>query len=246
MFKIERLDDVSARLAGPVEKSPGGRPGEAPAGPWSQQAWRAIEPIFEAVTSHPFLLALTDGSLARNKFLFYLNQDALYLDDFGKVLAGIAIKSPRRDHVDSFLEFSSDIIKVERNLHQAFLGQINHDTAACPSCLLYTSFMHRQLALEPLEVAVATVLPCFWIYQEVGEYILALKPEPGNPYQSWIDTYGGEEYGEAVKRAVAIADELAEGATADTRRRMTRAFVDCSKMEWMFWDAGWREESWPL
>ena len=213
---------------------------------WSRQAWLTIEPIFEAVTRHPFLLGLTDGSLARSKFLFYLNQDALYLDDFGKVLAGLALKSHKRDHVDSFLEFSSDTIKVERALHQAFLGQIDHEAKPCPTCQLYTSFMHRQLALEPLEVAVATVLPCFWIYQEVGEYILALKPAPGNPYQSWIDTYGGEEYGQAVKRAVAIADELAAEASAETQRRMTRAFAACSQMEWMFWDAGWREESWPI
>ena len=213
---------------------------------WSRQAWQSIEPIFEAITKHPFLLGLTDGSLSTSKFLFYLNQDALYLDDFGKVLAGIAVKSQNRKHVDAFLEFSSDTIKVERTLHQSYLGQIKTDASPSPSCLLYASFMHRQLALESIEVAVATVLPCFWIYQEVGEYILAKKPFPGNPYQSWIDTYGGEEYGQAVKRAVSIADELAAGSSDETRRRMTKAFVACSKMEWMFWDAGWREESWPV
>jgi len=213
---------------------------------WSREAWRAINPIFEAIIRHPFLLGLTDGSLEKSKFLFYLNQDALYLDDFGKVLAGIAVKSPIRSHVDAFLEFSADTIKVERALHQSFLGQLSPHSDPSPSCLLYTSFMHRQLALEPLEIAVATVLPCFWIYQEVGGYILSLKPAPGNPYQSWIETYGGEEYGQAVTKAIAIADELAARVPAETRARMNRAFVLCSKMEWMFWDAGWREEGWPI
>lgn len=245
MFKKINKADINLKQAESVAQSPGQGP-EAPAESWTRQTWRNIEGVFEAITGHPFLKGLTDGSLARSKFLFYLSQDALYLDDFGKVLAGIALKSSRRNHVDAFLEFSSDTIKVERALHQNFLGQINHEAEACPSCLLYTSFMHRQLALGSLEIAVASVLPCFWIYQVVGEYILALKPSPGNPYQNWIDTYGGEEYGRAVNKALTIADELAAEASAETRRQMTRAFVACSKMEWMFWDAGWREESWPV
>lgn len=213
---------------------------------WSAAAWEAITPVYDEILRHPFLRELMAGTLDRKKFLVYLNQDALYLDDFGKVLAGIAVKCPRRSHVDDFLRFAGDTIAVERELHRSFLGQIDSASLPSPTCLLYTSFMHRQLALAPLEVAVATVLPCFWVYQAVGEHILANRPTPGNPYQSWIDTYGGEEYGLAVKRAVAIADELAEASTEAAREEMTRAFVLCAKMEWMFWDSAWRLEEWPV
>ena len=213
---------------------------------WSQKAWHSIEPVFEAITRHPFLTGLTEGTLERDKFLFYLNQDALYLDDFGKVLAGIAVKSFDRRQVEDFLSFARDTINVERELHRAFLGQIERRTRPSPTCLLYTSFMHRQLAVAPLEVAAATVLPCFWIYKEVGDYILAREKKDGNPYQSWIDTYGGEEYGRAVIRAVAMVDELAERTTVETREEMIKAFVICTKMEWMFWDSGWKKEAWPV
>jgi len=213
---------------------------------WSRDAWQAITPVFDRITAHPFLTALMDGSLEREKFLFYLNQDALYLDDFGKTLAGLAVKSTRREHVEDFLSFAADTIKVERDLHKSFLGQLDARTRPSPSCLLYTSYMHRQLSLAPLEVIVATVLPCFWIYQAVGDFILAGGRKAGNPYQDWIDTYGGEEYGQAVRRAIAIADELAESATLALRAEMTEAFVLCTKMEWMFWDSAWRLEDWPL
>ena len=213
---------------------------------WSNEAWGAIAPVFEETIRHPFLTGLMGGGLAMEKFLFYLNQDALYLDDFGKVLAGIAVKSPDRKHVEDFLKFSGDTIAVERELHRSFLGQIDSTAAASPACLLYTSFMHRQLALAPLEVAVATVLPCFWIYKAVGDFILAGEPVKENPYQNWINTYGGDEYGQAVERAVAIADELAAETTAAVRAEMTAAFVLCSKMEWMFWGSAWRLEQWPF
>ena len=213
---------------------------------WSEEAWNNIQPVFEAVTRHPFLTGLTDGSLARDKFLFYLNQDALYLDDFGKVLAGLAVKSAKRGHVEDFLSFARDTIEVERQLHRSFLGSLDPAARPSPTCLLYTSFLHRQLAAAPLEVAAATVLPCFWVYKEVGEYILAQVKQPQNPFQSWIDTYGGDEYGRAVSRAIAMADELAEETTAAIRQEMTRAFELCTKMEWMFWDSGWRQEAWPV
>ncbi len=213
---------------------------------WSQKAWAAIQPIFNQITSLPFLTGLMDGSLERDKFLFYLNQDALYLDDFGKTLAGLAVKSTDRGQVDDFLIFAADTIKVERDLHQVFLGQLDSQAEPSPTCLLYTSFMHRQLALAPLEVAMATVLPCFWIYQAVGDFILAGGGPGGNPYQKWIDTYGGEEYGRAVTRAVGIADQMADNGSPMIREQMTKAFILCTKMEWMFWDSAWHLEAWPV
>lgn len=213
---------------------------------WSKAVWETITPIFDKITAHPFLTDLMTGALEREKFLFYLNQDALYLDDFGKVLAGIAVKCPDRGHVEDFLRFSGDTIAVERELHSSYLGQIDPSVRPSPACLLYTSFMHRQLAAAPLEVAVASVLPCFWVYQAVGDFLLAKGAVPGNPYQGWIYTYGGEEYGKAVTRAIAIADELADKTTASVREEMTRAFVLCTRMEWMFWDSAWRLEEWPI
>ena len=213
---------------------------------WSQAAWRAVEPVFKQITTHPFLTGLMDGSLPRGKFLFYLEQDALYLNDFGKVLAGLAVRTPHREQAEAFLSFAGDTMAVERALHQSFLGQFDPLVSPSPTCLLYTSFMHRQLAVAPLEVAVATVLPCFWVYKEVGDFILAGEKKTGNPYQSWIDTYGGEEYGQAVAKAVDLTDDLAARSTPETRMEMTAAFELCTKMEWMFWDSGWKTEAWPI
>lgn len=213
---------------------------------WSDEAWEAITPVFEKILEHPFLKGLMSGTLDREKFLFYLNQDALYLDDFGKVLAGIAVKSPDRGHVEDFLKFAGDTIAVERELHRSYLGSVDSAARPSPTCLLYTSYMHRQLALAPLEVAVASVLPCFWVYQAVGDFLLSQTPVPKNPYQSWIDTYGGEEYGQAVTKAISIANELAGKTTPSVRGEMTHAFVLGTRMEWMFWDSAWHKEDWPV
>ncbi len=46
--------------------------------------WQAIEPIYAAILTHPFVRGLTDGSLPREAFRFYAVQDALYLRDFAR------------------------------------------------------------------------------------------------------------------------------------------------------------------
>lgn len=212
--------------------------------PWSQSAWRTIVPVFKDIISHPFLTGLIDGSLERDKFLFYIRQDAIYLDDFAKAMAGVALKTSRREHTETFLRLAGDTIGAELELHRAFLGQLDFKVQPSPSCLLYISYIHRQLALAPLEVAAAAILPCMWVYKEVGDFILSAQRRPDNPYQSWIDTYSGEDFAQATAQAIKVTDELAAGTTDSVRHQMTESFQLCTKMEWLFWDSAWKLETW--
>ncbi len=49
-----------------------------------------------------------------------------------------------------------------------------------------------------------------------------------------------------MEKALAVGDELAEGAGENERREMTEAFVTCSRLEWMFWDSAYKLEKWPV
>ena len=42
------------------------------------------------------------------------------------------------------------------------------------------------------------------------------------------------------------ADRLAAQADPGTVERMHQAFATASRYEWMFWDAAWRQETWPI
>jgi thiaminase/transcriptional activator TenA len=111
--------------------------------------------------------------------------------------------------------------------------------------LTYTNFLLSTAALQPDEEAIAAVLPCFWIYQEVGRYI-AQHAIGNHPYQKWIDLYSGEDFAKAVASAIAIADEVAEATTPAMRERMVSAFTMSSRLEWVFWDSAYRKEQWPV
>lgn len=215
---------------------------------WSENTWAETLPVYQKILTLPFIQQLIDGTLDKQKFLFYIQQDALYLAEYGKVLTGIASRLNKPDHIESFIHFSGDSIAVEKELHASFKDILGGGcvTQPSPTCLLYTSFLLRQLVSAPIEVIVASVLPCFRIYKEVGDYILENQKKGNNPYQSWIDTYGGESFAESVKTAIAIADELAASCTPAQQKAMTEAYVTCSKMEWMFWDSAWKQEEWPI
>lgn len=215
---------------------------------WSESAWNAAKPVYDKILSHPFILGLMDGSLDRLKFSFYIRQDAIYLSEYGKVLAGIASRLPEPRHTEAFLHFAGETVAVEKSLHEGFVKELKAGVKgeASPSCLLYTSYLLQQMAIAPVEVMAAAVLPCFWIYKEVGDYILANQTKGENPYQSWINTYGGEEFAGSVRSAIAICDELADKCTAGQRKAMADTYLMCSKMEWMFWDSAWNLENWKI
>ena len=215
---------------------------------WSEQAWQAALPVYDKILRMDFIHELMDGSLPQEKFRYYLQQDALYLIGFGKTLAGIASRLTKPEHTRDFAAFAADTMTVERDMQESYftvMGKLDN-LEPSPTCLLYTSTLLGQLTDGPVEIAMAAVLPCFWVYQEVGNYIIKNQSRTDNRYQDWINTYGGEEFSLAVRRAVDVCDELAAECTPAQRASMTRAYVLCTKLEWMFWDSAYRLEQWPV
>ncbi|MDR0422254.1 MAG: TenA family protein [Proteiniphilum sp.] len=215
---------------------------------WSEKAWQSAKPVYDAILKHPFIKELISGVLSKEVFIFYIRQDAVYLSDYGKILTGIASKLSDPAHIEAFVGFAGDSLTVEKALHESFIRESKNGraTEASPSCLLYTSVLWKQLGGAPVEVALAAVLPCFRIYKEVGDYILANQTEGNNPYQSWIDTYGGEDFEKSVTLAVSICDQIAAQCTEEQQQAMTKAFITSARLEWLFWDSAYRQERWLI
>jgi thiaminase/transcriptional activator TenA len=217
----------------------------------SAAIWRQAAPIRAAMLAMPFNRGMADGTLARAKFQHYMVQDALYLQGYARVLAIGAAKAPGPDEIIQFAKASETAIVVERALHQGFLDQFGvtasdlADADMSPSCAAYVNFMLAQAATGSFATLVGAILPCFWVYHNIGVAIAAESP-PGNFYQAWIDTYADPSFAAATDAMIAVYDRAHEGAGADEQALMQRAFLKCCQYEWMFWDAAWREEAWPV
>jgi thiaminase/transcriptional activator TenA len=215
---------------------------------WSDIAWKTPSGIYDQITGMPFIRELIDGSLDREKFKFYISQDALYLESFSRALSLIAARAHRKDHMLDFIRFAEGAIVVESELHRTYFDALGipENPQPSPACHHYISFLNSTAALAQLEVAMAAVLPCFWIYKEVGDHIYAHQQRNDNPYKKWIDTYAGEEFGAIVGKAIRICDDVALTCTEEQRKMMSDAFVTSCRLEWLFWDSAWRLERWQV
>jgi len=214
---------------------------------FTESLWKEIEPLFEKILLLPFNRELTDGSLMQEKFAFYMKQDALYLADFSRALAIAGTKSYSADELKDFLDFATGAVVVERTLHESVLKKYDThiDVGKSPACFSYTNFLLATAAVEEYPVVVGALLPCFWIYREVGLHIHE-RAAQNNQYQEWIDAYAGEDFSKSVDRAIKITDQVAFQVTENTRKRMSEAFIMSTRLEWMFWDSAYRLEKWPV
>lgn len=218
---------------------------------FSTEAWRRNQPLYDKIVAMPFNRDLGTGKLSQARFRNYMIQDAHYLEGFARALALVSAKGHTSDHVVHFAGAAQTAIVVERSLHQDFFARFGvtpSDFAAAepsPVCDHYVSWLLRTTALEPFEVGLAALLPCFWIYREVGRHIHGTAAS-ANPYRAWIDTYAGEGFEQAVDAVIAVVDEVAKRASERTLGQMHRAFTRAAQLEWMFWDSAWRLEVWEV
>jgi thiaminase/transcriptional activator TenA len=141
-----------------------------------------------------------------------------------------------------FVESALEAVAVEQALHGQYLSADTPEPS--PDCLSYTSFLLATAYHEPWEVLMAALLPCFWIYWDVGNTI-ARAAAPDNPYRPWIDTYSDEAFGSAVRAVIAATDSAASGASDTVRARMMTAFIRSTRYEHLFWDGAYQLRQWP-
>jgi thiaminase/transcriptional activator TenA len=213
---------------------------------WSDSAWNRIEERYQSILAMPFISELSDGSLPIEKFQFYMAQDSLYLEHFGRALSLIAARAHDIGDALEYMRYAETAIVVENALHESYFKEfgLTERGRMQPACHHYVHFLKSTAALDPVEVAMAAVLPCFWIYKKVGDHIYSHFHSESNPYQNWINTYGGEEFAEAVRKAIDICDRIAAATTPVIREKMTEAFITAAMMEYHFWEAAYNLRKW--
>jgi thiaminase/transcriptional activator TenA len=216
---------------------------------WTGRLWAEAAGTYTAILHHPFLAGLADGRLAPQTFASYLIQDTYYLRDFARVLTVVGSKAPTYDGVGMFARHAAGIVEVELVLHESLLRELAvHDTSAvpvAPTTRAYTSHLLATAYSGSFADGVAAVLPCYWIYAEVGEELIK-RGSPDPRYRRWIETYTGEEYRRQVDEVLTLADDVGENLGAGDEARARAYFATSARYEWMFWDAAWRREVWPV
>ena len=193
----------------------------------SKEAWQAS-------FHHPFVLQLQEGNLDPSIFRYYLIQDAYYLKAFSEAYHLLADKTSNQEMKRLLKQFFKELGISDQEMEQ-------HPIA--PTCYHYISHIYRQFAEPNLGIAFASLLPCPWLYHDIGKS-LNLKPSPNPLYQQWIETYITDELEQQIREEGALVNQLYRESDETDKKKMLDAFHISVHMEAKFWEMAYQHETW--
>ncbi|MBT2531551.1 bifunctional hydroxymethylpyrimidine kinase/phosphomethylpyrimidine kinase [Arthrobacter sp. ISL-48] len=213
----------------------GGTPG------FAEILWSEAQPDLEAIYGLEFIRDLVSGSLDEKQFGYYLAQDAIYLNGYSRVLARASALAPTEAGQLFWARSAQQCLEVESELHRNWLSTRTVERGLGPVTKSYVDHLTAASTSGSYAVLVAAVLPCFWLYAEVGKTLhaqfLASGAPVNHPYATWLRTYADEDFAAATRQAVSMADEAGRSGSDAERAAMILAFRQSCRFEVEFFDA---------
>lgn len=219
---------------------------------FSAAAWERIAPIRERIDRLPLLVGLADGTLEGRRFVEYIVQDDFYLRGYSRALAQLAARAPQANARAFWAKSAGEAVAAEVMMHDALLADpllknAPHATVPSPTTRGYVNFIQTNVAYEPYPVGVAAVLPCYWVYAQVGiDLADRAKAIEDHPYGAWVAAYADPAFQETTATAISLLDDAAEAADEMTRAAMLSVFTDATRYEELFWERSHDLEAWTL
>jgi thiaminase/transcriptional activator TenA len=228
-----------------MTQAPGTRPG------WTGRLWAEIEPVYDAILDPPFIKGLASGELSVDSFVQFISQDTHYLQDYVRTLLILAAKAPDFEATKMLTTHAAAAAAAETGLHAELMTDLGRDPAellafdARPTTRAYASFMLATVFTGSFADGLTAIMPCFWIYAEVGQHLKQVG-SPNPVYQRWIDSYGSDDYLREVLLALELTDRVGLSLAPAAEAAARQHFRTAARYEWMFWDAAYRQETWPV
>lgn len=210
--------------------------------------WRATAPDWQAYTHHAFVAGLGDGTLPRDAFLHYLQQDYVFLIHFSRAWALAAAKAGTLAEMQAASATLHALVHVEMPLHirictaAGIAPQTLEQTEEAPANLAYTRYVLEAGYSGDFLDLMAALAPCVLGYGEIGARLAG----SGGPYKDWADTYGGADYQNLCRDVGALIDTALMQRLGQEWPDLPRAaslsarFATATRLEVGFWDMGLR------
>ena len=210
-------------------------------------------PIWEKEHAHPFVQGLGDGTLAPERFRFYLCQDYVFLIEYCRVFALAAAKARDLETIALFGNLLNSTVTVEMQLHRDYCAQFGivpaelERTTAAPVTHGYTRHLLTAAYSGSITDIVAAVLPCQLGYAEIATRLTREgKTGAGTMYAEWVKMYSSAEFVEGAETIVRLLNDLTRGLPARERAPLEQLFLTSSRYEYLFWEMSWQRAEWPI
>ncbi|GGA55417.1 aminopyrimidine aminohydrolase [Kroppenstedtia guangzhouensis] len=216
---------------------------------FSEELRQSTRKSWEMSLNHPFVLGIVRGELPLETFRYYILQDIYYLKHYGKIHA-MAAAQAEDFHVTSMLAEKAKLTaEAELTVHQehAKILHITEEDLAqfkpAPTAYAYTSHLYRAALSGNLGETVAAMLPCYWLYADIGKAYQDAKPQQ-SIYRNWIQMYASDWFQTSTQEQIDLLDHLAEEASDKDREKMMEQFIIAKEYELAFWEMAYTNETW--
>lgn len=209
----------------------------------TKQSW-------ELSLHHPFVQGIVRGDLPLNTFKNYIMQDIYYLKHYGKVHAFAAAHADDFSVAAKLADKAKRTAQAELTVHQEHAKHLHitdediESFKPAPTAYAYTSHMYRAALSGSLAQIVAAMLPCYWLYADIGLQNKDAEPKE-EIYIAWIQTYASDWFQESTKEMINLLDTLVSEASSSEKEKIKQQFVLSKEYELAFWDMAYNFETWP-
>ncbi len=158
---------------------------------FAQQLRQEAAPVWAAILEHPYLNELVAGTLPRESFRFYIQQDWLYLQEFFRALALTAVRSPDVADMKFLLNWVEPLVTMEYHFHRKHGAEFGLDFDNITWQMNETNWAYTRHMLASAHAgstieALGALMPCPCVYAHCG-LVLAEANSPDPLYREWIE-----------------------------------------------------------
>lgn len=198
-----------------------------------------VSNLLKNIKSHPFIQELGEGTLAYDKFEYYLDQDSLYLKNYKRCSSFLAYRVPP-EHQSFFLRSAPETINLEQAMQQSFsqIYDLKKSKKITPALFNHIPYLLDICSTHPPSIGMAAMFSCLKVYDEIGLHLHNTMPLKQRPFlfEQWIKHYNTEKHKASVNKATELFDLFADNATEITRNKMLETFYKSTQFELKFWD----------
>lgn len=162
--------------------------------------------IWDAYLNHDFVKKLENKTLEEDAFIFYLKQDYIFLLNYAKCYARLALNANTVKELRFAMKFQNCIVEGEMELHREILALgIDADSLkAKEESLTNIAYSRYMLSVgesgDFLDMLVG-LSACAIGYAKIGKAIASRLEEKleNHPYKEWIRTYSSEIFQNEAK-----------------------------------------------
>lgn len=176
----------------------------------SSELWQANQDLARECLEHPFVRGIANGNLPRHQFVYYVGQDAFFLEAFARAYCIAAAKTRDWDGFEVFHSLASGVLE-ELRLHQGYAAQWGIDFQAVKpgsATRRYTDFLLATVWSHDGGLTAVAMAPCMRLYAFLGQQ-LAINAIRDREYAEWIRTYSGEAFEQLAAQLEHLLDRYA-------------------------------------